>query len=136
MPKSQGASARISPSVSPATKSDRIASAEAAPLLSDVLAPAFASTTTDQVQDAVVWWGKLTGKIPADWTQPNEAVTVAPYRVARLRNAAMGIAAVARVTSIINLAGENSIPDGSLSEGLHLAMVALADSLVGELEGG
>lgn len=134
MAKHPGASAPISPSVSPAQESDQSASAEAAPLLSAVLAPAFADTTADQLQDALMWWGKLSSKIPADWTQPNEAASVAPHRIARLRNAAMGIAAVARVTSIINLSGEESSPDGQLSEGLHLAMVAMADSIVSELE--
>lgn len=102
---------------------------KANPQLSEVLAPAFADCGAQEVNDALIWWARLSGKIHESWTMPDKDVTMAASAFDRLRTTAHGLATVARLMQILAECGGESKPSVAISCGLNSAMVALADSL-------
>lgn len=103
------------------------------PKLYDVLAPAFKDCEKGHVSDAMEQWGKISGKISMDWTEPDAAITVQPMHWSKVRNAAHGLQAIARLSRIIK-EGQVSEPSGWLTGGLDSAMVALSDVIVAGLD--
>lgn len=103
------------------------------PKLSDVLPPVFKDCNEEHVSDAMVQWGQISGKIPMDWTEPDTPITVEPTRWSKMRTAAHGLQAIARLSRTLK-EGQVSQPTGWLVGGLDSAMIALSDVIVGELD--
>lgn len=103
------------------------------PKLSDVLDPAFKDCDEEHVSDAMIQWGQISGKIPMDWTEPDTAITVQPLPWSKMRAAAQGLQAMARLSRIIK-EGAVSQPSAWLVGGLDSAIIALSDVIVGEID--
>jgi hypothetical protein len=99
------------------------------PRLSEILPPVFTTCDEQDVGDAMLWWGYLTGKLKQNWAQPSKAIPIEPHTYGSLRVAAQGLVTVARLSQIIRNSGTAS--DGKtapwLSSGLDAALCALAE---------
>lgn len=102
---------------------------KANPRLSEVLAPAYADCGEQEVNDAMTWWARLSGKSHESWTMPDNDVTIVAYDYDNLRTTAHGLATVARLVQILSECGGESKPSLAISCGLNSALVALANSL-------
>lgn len=126
-----GASLRQAEAEVEALKAER----EAAPLLSDVLAPAFAGAKEAEINDAMIWRGQLTGAIQS-WTDPGHDVTIGRHDFTRLAGAVHGVLALSRmVQTLRRIDNDSTKADPLLLEGLDCALVALAETVDDRLEG-
>lgn len=109
-------------------------SAKPNPRLSEVLAPAFANCGEQEINDAMVWWGRLSGRESDSWQMPEKPVTIDAFDYDRLKTAAHGLSAVARLVQILADCGGESKPAPGISCGLHSALVALAVDIDAQLD--
>lgn len=106
---------------------------EASPLLSDVLAPAFAKAREPEINDALNWRGQLTGA-DLPWIDPGHDVTIGREEFSRLYGAAQGLTVVARLAQMLRSL-DSTKAEPWLLGGLDCAMVALSDAVDRTLDG-
>jgi hypothetical protein len=126
-----GASLRQAEAEVEALKAERTA----APLLSDVLAPAFTDAQEEEINDALNWRRQLTGD-DLPWIDPGHDVTIPRQAFAQLAGAVHGVLAVSRMVQILlRIDNDSTKADPALLEGLDCALVALAETVDDRLEG-
>lgn len=95
------------------------------PKLSEVLAPAFAGTDDDTLNDALLLQSHLTGKRKV-WAKPDADVTIHAQTFGELYEAANGLSAVARLAQILRDHSGDAQLYEPLSGGINSALCSLA----------